>query len=274
MKVLVSEHYSLKDKKVKIINNYTSVYDATIVSRLKEKNYEVGNNFTNYDYYLTIDENTKYKDKIKYKPTYGLLSRYGVITFTTTLLSPVILLDDIAKLIPFINDIKGIDSFDMTTINIEDLKKEDKEYKIGNYNKDVTSTYELIKLCEICTNTSNLTGILTSTNGEGSAVDEQVINYRTNNLSSEIKKSIIKGAYLLSEENIDKYYLKALRLRRVIISEINELFKTNDALIIPNENIAYLGGYPFIYLHDGSILMGNIKEDNKLINILINSEVK
>ncbi len=56
---------------------------------------------------------------------------------------------------------------------------------------------------------------------------------RGKNLGSEVKKRIIFGIYVLSSDNYDAYYKKALQVRKLIIDDFNKVFKQVDFLLTP-----------------------------------------
>lgn len=97
----------------------------------------------------------------------------------------------------------------------------------------ILGTYFSISCAEATSNNSNLTGIHFGVRENGKNYQEIMINSRTKGFSELIKRRFILGSYILKRENQEKLYLNALRVRRLIVENMNELFKTYDALILP-----------------------------------------
>lgn len=137
---------------------------------------------------------------------------------------------------------------------IEELDKNDEVYKnfvdvlgkckkIGieveekSVNKDLLNAiypaYMTISCAEATSNNSNLTGISFGQRAEGKNVNEIMINSRTKGFSELIKRRFVIGSYVLQRENQEKLFLNALRVRRMVVNTIDELFKKYDGLIMP-----------------------------------------
>lgn len=140
-------------------------------------------------------------------------------------------------------------------------------------------SYFSISCAEATSNNSNLTGLPFGERIEGKDYKEIMINTRTEGFSELIKRRFVLGSYILKRENQEKLYLNALRVRRLVVEKMNELFKKYDGLILPasagiaplfNENtsdklgseylllenhmvIGNFGGYPSITIPYGKI---------------------
>ncbi len=140
-------------------------------------------------------------------------------------------------------------------------------------------SYYSISCAEATSNNSNLTGLPFGERIEGKDYKEIMINTRTKGFSELIKRRFVLGSYILKRENQEKLYLNALRVRRLVVEKMNELFKTYDGLILPasggiaplfNDNtsdklsneyllleshmvIGNFGGYPSITIPYGKI---------------------
>lgn len=68
---------------------------------------------------------------------------------------------------------------------------------------------------------------------EGSTPEEIMMNTRTKGFAEMIKRRFIIGSYVLERENQDRLFKNASRARNMIVTKINELFNTYDALILP-----------------------------------------
>ncbi|NLA33794.1 MAG: Asp-tRNA(Asn)/Glu-tRNA(Gln) amidotransferase subunit GatA, partial [Tenericutes bacterium] len=144
--------------------------------------------------------------------------------------------------------------------------------------KAVSFTYKIISSAEATSNNANLTGILFGTRGKGKNIEEIIFNARTKGLSEETKKTLVLGSYVLQEENQEKTFLNAQRIRRLIVDKINSLFEYYDGFIIPvtDQNnylaIANFGGYPSITIpiNTKSLainITGPILKDSEVLNM-------
>ena len=197
----------------------------------------------NYSYAVTI------------KPTYGAISRYGVIAMASSLDTVGPIGRTVEDVETVFNVIKGEDGFDGTVINKEPQSIKNK-FKVGipkeffaegldseikeNINsaikvlekqgvefKEISlpstkhgiSVYYIIQPAEVSSNLGRFDGVRYG-NGRDS-------------FGEEAKRRIMLGAYVLSAGYYDAYYLKAMKVRSKIISEVNEVFTDVDAIIAP-----------------------------------------
>lgn len=161
-------------------------------------------------------------------------------------------------------------------------------------------TYRSISCAEVTSNDANLTGIHFGVRGEGNTPGEIIKDARTKGFSELIKRRFVLGSYILQKENQEKLFLNACRVRRMIVDEVNELFKEYDGIIMPAAagiapkfgqksdklNDKYLildnhmvignfGGYPSITIPSGFVdnmpvginITGRIMEDDVVLNI-------
>jgi aspartyl-tRNA(Asn)/glutamyl-tRNA(Gln) amidotransferase subunit A len=196
-----------------------------------------------------------YGYSVSLKPTYGAVSRYGVIAMASSLdtVGPMgRCVDDVETVFKVI---KGEDGFDGTVKNSE-LKKHNtkfrigvpKEFFIGGLDKEVEtnihevinvykkenvefvdvslpstkhgiSVYYIIQPAEVSSNLGRFDGIRYG-NDRGS-------------FGEEAKRRIMLGSYVLSAGYFDAYYEKAMKVRTIIKNEVDEVFTKVDALIAP-----------------------------------------
>ena len=171
----------------------------------------------------------------------------------------------------------------------------------------VYSVYRVIHSAEASSNLSNLTGIIFGPRGEGKNYIEMMKDYRTKGFSPLIKRRLVIGAYVLQEENKERYYRNAARLRRLIVDTWKKLYETYDAVIAPvgcgvaprftdldkkksiertaldeSLQIGNFGGFPSITIPNGFIgnlpvginITGNCYKDMDVINLAYNLEAK
>ena len=208
---------------------------------------------------------------VGFKPTYGTVSRYGLIAFASSLdqIGPITKSVDDARII--YNSISGHDSLDATSIdNNQSNIPFDKSAKIGvikelmedgisdESRNEVTkvleslkkqgyqikevslpliklsiSIYYLIAPAECSANLARFDGVRYGLRVEGKTSYEMMQNTRAEGFGDEVKRRILLGTYALSAGYYDEYYGKALRARKKMIDEFTDIFKDVDYLISP-----------------------------------------
>lgn len=255
------------------------------------------------------------KGVVGFKPTYGKVSRYGLFPVASSLDTISWFTRSVKDSAIIMNFLKGNDKYDMTSLKddgidytkslnddirskrlfyFKELYTEDFKNIINQFQelgfvieevsffskllKAVSFTYKIISSAEATSNNANLTGILFGTRGKGKNIEEIIFNARTKGLSEETKKTLVLGSYVLQEENQEKTFLNAQRIRRLIVDKINSLFEYYDGFIIPvtDQNnylaIANFGGYPSITIPINSKslainIMGPILKDSEVLNM-------
>lgn len=196
------------------------------------------------------------------KPTYGRVSRYGVIAMGSSLDSPGVLAKDVKSGAKVLKVIAGNDPFDATTskTEVDDypslLNGNIKNKKIGiidNYflesmdKKNVDKTYQAINILKkqgaLISSIKTLdpkyaVGVYTVI--QRSEVSSNLARYDgvrygedRSIFGEEAKRRILLGGYTLSSGYQDRYYKKALQIRTMYINDFNNLFKKFDVLVGP-----------------------------------------
>jgi aspartyl-tRNA(Asn)/glutamyl-tRNA(Gln) amidotransferase subunit A len=215
---------------------------------------------------------------IGFCPTYGRVSRYGLIDYANSFdkIGPMAKsMKDIALILEVIS---GYDEKDSTSLDepVEEYTKyADKSIKgmkiglikesIGDgISKDIkdailksvlelkkkgaeieevslpltfkygVSAYYLLAMCEASTNLAKLCGMRygISEKLEGN-FNEYFSKVRDLNFNKESKRRIIIGTFARMSGFRDAYYIKAAKIRSLIIKEYKDLFKKYDCLISP-----------------------------------------
>ncbi|AKM83582.1 glutaminyl-tRNA synthase (glutamine-hydrolyzing) subunit A [Candidatus Woesebacteria bacterium RIFOXYC1_FULL_31_51] len=189
------------------------------------------------------------------KPTYGAVSRYGVIAMASSLDTVGPLAHTVSDVETVFNVIKGKDYLDATvtekSINNKNSKFKigiPKEFFVGGLSKEIEknigevikiyknenvefidvslpstkygiSVYYIIQPAEVSSNLSRFDGIR-----YGGLRDS---------FGEEAKRRIMLGSYVLSAGFYDAYYEKAMKVRTIIKNEVDSIFTKVDALIAP-----------------------------------------
>ena len=195
------------------------------------------------------------------KPTYGRVSRYGVIAMASSLDSIGHLTKTVYDSALILNTTAGFDPFDQTTSKVKaddytkGIEKGVKNLKIGlprEYYKDLEPkikdlTLNAIKTLEkLGAKVIEITlphteyGVAAYYIIQPSEVSSNLARYdgirfgnSRDSFGAEAKRRIILGTYTLSSGYYDAYYLKAMKVRRLIKEDFDKAFKNVDVLICP-----------------------------------------
>ncbi|MEF3280530.1 MAG: Asp-tRNA(Asn)/Glu-tRNA(Gln) amidotransferase subunit GatA [Elusimicrobiota bacterium] len=204
------------------------------------------------------------------KPTYGTVSRYGLIAFASSLDQIGPIARDLETLKLAYETIKGTDPKDSTTYKeiLEQEKKDISKLKFGviefdrngvdknvidNFENAVSkisskstvkkitlpllkyaiSAYYIIASSEASSNLSRFDGIRYGKYIEREDLSSSYEETRGKGFGQEVKRRILLGTYALSAGYYDAYYLKAQKVRKAIKDDFDRAFKEVDVLMIP-----------------------------------------
>lgn len=303
----------------KMLENYTAVYDATAVEKLKEAGavfigrtnmdeFAMGGSTENSAYgptknphdlervpggssggsaavvaaqeaLVSIGSDTGGSIRqpaslcgcVGLKPTYGRVSRYGLIAMGSSLDQIGPLGKTVTDVETVYNVLKGQDERDATSISddtyakrrepkvigiprdileldgidayvlkqfeesIEELKKlgyEIKDISLPN-SKYALSTYYIIMPAEVSSNMARYDGVKYGLRSAGENLQDVYKKTRAEGLGAEVKRRIMLGTYVLSTGYYDAYYGKALAVRRLIREDFEKAFKDVDVIALP-----------------------------------------
>ena len=223
----------------------------------------------------SIRQPAAFSNVIGIKPSYGLISRYGVVPMANTLDAVGVFAKDVRDATLMLNAISGFDEKDLTSVksksiildsepSLKGLKvaliKEFEEINIDPTIKEefqkarqkfqdegaiveeislpsiqfALELYHIISSAELASNMARFDGIRYGFRAEEyTTLDELYIKSRTEGFGEEVKKRIIMGTYFLSGDKREEYYMKALKVRTILIQEFKNLFKNFDLVISP-----------------------------------------
>lgn len=96
------------------------------------------------------------------------------------------------------------------------------------------AAWNILMSAELCNNVSRYDGVKYGYRAANfTSIDELYVNTRTQAFGELLKSAILFGSETLATGKYMKVYDKALRVRRVIVDELNKLFNEYDAVIIP-----------------------------------------
>ena len=96
------------------------------------------------------------------------------------------------------------------------------------------SAYYIIACAEASSNLSRFDGVKYGYRAaETGKLHEMYVKTRSEGFGEEAKRRILMGSFVLSEGYYDAYYLKALKVRRLIKEEYEKVFETYDCIVTP-----------------------------------------
>ncbi len=96
------------------------------------------------------------------------------------------------------------------------------------------SVYQIISSAEACSNLARVDGVRYGNREKsGSDWQEMIAKTRGAGLGFEVKRRLLLGAYVLQQDNYEKYFMSARQIRFLLIEEFMGLFADYDVLIAP-----------------------------------------
>ncbi len=210
------------------------------------------------------------------KPTYGRVSRYGVIAYASSLDQVGPLTRDVTDCAVMLGALAGHDPKDSTSVDtpvpnysaalpqgVKGLRIGlPKEYFIDGLDPDVqkamnaaietyrrlgaefvdislphtdyaVATYYLIATAEASSNLARYDGVRFGHRAEADGLLEMYTRSRSEGFGSEVKRRIMLGTYALSSGYYDAYYVKAQKVRTLIMNDFISAFANVDVMLTP-----------------------------------------
>ncbi len=95
------------------------------------------------------------------------------------------------------------------------------------------ATYYIVAPAEASSNLARYDGVRFGRRGEGRDLTELYEATRAEGFGEEVKRRILIGTYVLSAGYYDAYYLRAQKVRALILRDFTEVFAGVDALVTP-----------------------------------------
>lgn len=217
----------------------------------------------------SIRQPASFNGVVGVKPTYGTVSRFGIVAFASSLdqASPICKTTQDCKYV--LKVIAGKDRNDETTIQ-NDFGTTPKKVKLGlcrevvkcyensgeyqifaNAVEKLKENFEIIEVdvphisnslacyyilapAEATSNLARFDGVKYTTRSEQvKDLESLYVNSRSEGFGKEVKRRIMLGNFVLSSGYFDAYYNKAKKLQRLIKKEFFEAFDKCDCIILP-----------------------------------------
>ncbi|HEY5695576.1 MAG TPA: Asp-tRNA(Asn)/Glu-tRNA(Gln) amidotransferase subunit GatA [Candidatus Saccharimonadales bacterium] len=220
----------------------------------------------------SIREPASFNGVVGVKPTYGTVSRYGVVAMASSTDTIGCFTNEAADAELVMSVMSGRDARDMTTLpdffKVQDAKPHQKigvlkEYMSDDVDAEVRARvteyierlkaagheveevslpmikyalpmYYIIVPAEISSNLARYDGVRYGHRaGNAKTLAELYGQTRNEGFVTENKRRIMIGSYVLSSGFFDAYYLQAQKARTLLVKEYDKLFETYDALVGP-----------------------------------------
>src|SRR5580698_7777141 len=215
-------------------------------------------------------------------PTYGRVSRYGLIAFASSLDRIGPLTKTVADAALVLRTIAGRDPMDSTSADVPvpdyvaELEKPVQGLKLGvpkeyfgegldgevrkaveaaiqklaksgceivpislPHTKYAIPTYYIVATAEASSNLARFDGVRYGFRAaDARSLSEMYRRSRDQGFGAEVKRRIMLGTYALSAGYYDAYYLKAQKVRTLLVRDFEEAFKKVDAIVTPTSPTA------------------------------------
>ena len=95
------------------------------------------------------------------------------------------------------------------------------------------ATYYIVAPAEASSNLARYDGVRFGLREDGAELADMYANTRAAGFGAEVRRRILIGTYVLSAGYYDAYYLRAQKVRALILRDFNDVFTEVDALITP-----------------------------------------
>lgn len=219
----------------------------------------------------SIRQPASFNGVVGVKPTYGTVSRFGVVAMasSTDVIGPIT--KNVADAELIMDILAGKDPYDATTLPdffepqtqvgklkvgvVEEFMNEgvdsevlektnqyiEKLKKSGHTVETVSlplapmclAMYYIIVPAEVSSNLARYDGVRYGVRAQANDLSELYGKSRDQGFEDENKRRILIGSYVLSSGYYDAYYNQAAKARTLLIEEFNSLFESYDVLIGP-----------------------------------------
>lgn len=219
----------------------------------------------------SIRQPASFNGVVGFKPTYGTVSRYGVVAMASSTDTIGVLSSNADDAALVMDVMSGQDSKDMTTLPdffevtqlegtlkigvIKEAMTDDVDESVRNATQEyierlkaaghtveevslpilkyALAMYYIIVPAEISSNLARYDGIRYGKRAKAESLGELYGKTRDEGFVAENKRRIMIGSYVLSSGYFDAYYLKAQKARTLLVEAFNRLFEQYDILLTP-----------------------------------------
>ncbi len=225
----------------------------------------------------SIRQPAAYCGLVGIKPTYGTVSRFGLVAYASSLEQIGPIAKNVSDCVTLLQAIAGYDEKDGTSVRrdsydfTEGLVKNVKGMKLGipreyltvdlqpdikeavykaaavlkemgaeveefslDYTEHAVMAYYVIACAQASSNLARYDGVKYGYRASDyDDLQDMYAKTREEGFGEEVKRRIALGEYVLSSGFYEEYYLKALKVRRIVKNQFDECFKRYDAILTP-----------------------------------------
>jgi aspartyl-tRNA(Asn)/glutamyl-tRNA(Gln) amidotransferase subunit A len=218
----------------------------------------------------SVREPASFCGVVGFKPTYGAVSRSGLMAMGSSLDQIGTLARSVADVQLLFDAIKGKDPLDSTSIDLSLYPTHAPTKKIGvprhllaqGIDADVLAAFEakltelrtkgyeivdvelpsaalalavyyIIMPAEASTNLARFDGVRYGLSLKGESLVDDYAKTRGEGFGPEVRRRIILGTYVLSAGYYDAYYGKATQARKLLTDEVSGVLQTVDCIAVP-----------------------------------------
>lgn len=210
---------------------------------------------------------------VGYKPSYGTVSRHGLIAMSSSLDQIGLFTCSVADAQVLIRHIIGRDEYDATSYSLDSLEQSHLDIskvrigvvpdhfsslphsdvqemlqkalqryeRAGATIKEISlphmqyalATYYILMPAEVSSNLARLDGIRYGFSADAPTLSERYDTSRYQGFGKEVKRRVMLGSYVLSSGYYDAYYKKSQHIRALIAKDYSKAFEDVDVLITP-----------------------------------------
>lgn len=205
------------------------------------------------------------------KPTYGRISRYGLLAYASSFDTIGIVGNTVPDIRNVFGTMAGHDENDSTSSSheltrtnavpkrifvledavhhpsiddevadatlkmIDQLRDAGCTITMGSFAKldHVLPAYYVLTAAEASSNLSRYDGVKFGRRASNQGLQDMYESSRTEGFGSEVIRRIMLGTFVLSASYYDAYFTKAQKVRRLIKNEVDQLFKSHDLILLP-----------------------------------------
>ena len=250
----------------KMLDGYKSPITATIVKRLESAGIKLVADKA--DFAITTDTTDASSYQYRFRPTYGAVSRYGIAARGSSIDTANIATNDPAVIASVLELIAGQDENDSISFNLE--KNMITKPRVGSVNLPISTVahvaLEVIYSAETASNFYRYDGIRYGFRAKDAKNLVSLYgDSRDQGLSTDDKRTILFGTYVLGADNYDRYFVQAQKVRTLIIKSLDDAFENLDILTVDDPSAAVLAGLPVLATPSGKHLVGRRGSDYALL---------
>ncbi|WP_297376763.1 amidase family protein [uncultured Helcococcus sp.] len=212
---------------------------------------------------------------VGFAPSYGAISRYGVISMSNSLDRVGIMAKNVSDVKTLFDQIRGKSENDFTSLDFENNKEKNEKLRIAKFNlrdeykvdpdilksfnesvekletefgqietvdvdylEYINSAYTVIMSIEVEANMARIDGLRYGESvSDYENTDDFYIQNRTENFGEEVKRRLALGNFFASKDNNQVYYKKAMQVRQLVKKQMDDLLDEYDVILSPTTTL-------------------------------------